>query len=200
MVASRSRAIVPMGSADRSQFGPRLGRPAHMIQHQAGVELGRGARQLRFEGEAGRVVDDFGAEFQRTFRTSALYVSTEIGMVSLSLSRFSTGMRRRISSAAEMRADPGRVDSAPMSMMSEPCSSTRWRAHKRGRGRRICRRRKRIGRDITEPIITVRSPSRISRCFSFQKKSFLTYYQVRTFRPRPGRPRQPATRFQFFPT
>ncbi len=44
-------------------------------------------------------------------------------MLSLSRSRFSTGMRRRNSSASEIRCEPGRVDSAPISSMSAPSSS-----------------------------------------------------------------------------
>lgn len=51
-----------------------------------------------------------------------LYVSTEIGMSSFPFSFFSTGIRRRDSSASEMRSEPGFVLSAPMSIRSAPCA------------------------------------------------------------------------------
>ena len=65
------------------------------------------------------------APCSRAFSATAdLYVSTDTGTLSFPRSRFNTGIKRRSSSASEMRDDPGRVDSAPMSMMSAPCSSS----------------------------------------------------------------------------
>ena len=107
--------------------------------------------------------------------TSDLYVSTEIGTESLSRSRFSTGISRRISSAAEIRADPGRVDSAPISMMSAPSSSNSIaRAYARSGSEYLPPSENESGVTFSTPIRMVRSPKRISRCFNFQKYSFLT--------------------------
>jgi len=39
-----------------------------VIDHQAGIVIGDHARQLRLEGQAGRVVDDLGAQLDRALR------------------------------------------------------------------------------------------------------------------------------------
>ena len=56
----------------RRQLGPGFRRPAHVIQNQAGVLVGGGARQLRIERKAGRIVDDLRAVLQRFFRDGEL--------------------------------------------------------------------------------------------------------------------------------
>ena len=80
-------------------------------------------------------------------------------MASWSPRRFSTGISRRISSSAEMRADPGRVDSAPMSMMSAPCSSSsRARAKARSGSAYLPPSENESGVTLRMPMMSVRSP------------------------------------------
>lgn len=55
--------------------------------------------------------------------TGVLRVSTDTGTSMDGTSSFKTGLSREISSSADTGADPGRVDSAPRSIMSAPCST-----------------------------------------------------------------------------
>ena len=102
--------------------------------------------------------------------TPDLYVSTEIGADSLSRRRFSTGTTRRSSSASEIRLDPGRVDSAPTSMMSAPCSSISIaRAKARSGSWYLPPSENESGVIFNTPMISVRSPSAMSRFLSFHR-------------------------------
>src|ERR1017187_30944 len=112
-----------------------------------------------------------------------------------SRSRFSSGTRRCSSTDAVMRDEPGRVDSAPISMMSAPCSSSSMaRAKARSGSEYLPPSENESGVTFSTPMITGRSPSRISRCFNFQKKSFLTVLSGSHFSGRDGdRPGRPGT-------
>ena len=82
--------------------------------------------------------------------------------------RLSTGTRRRNSSASETRAEPGRVDSAPMSMMSAPSSSSSMARAKARSGSILAAVGKRVGSDVEDARrSSVRSPSMrvVSRIF-----------------------------------
>ena len=66
--------------------------------------------------------------------TSGFMVSTDTGTPKDGRISFSTGASLEISSSAETGDEPGRVDSAPMSIRSAPASSISkaWRAASRG--------------------------------------------------------------------
>ena len=57
---------------ERRQLGPRLRRAAHVVQDQPGVGLNDRARELRVRRQAGRIVDDIGAQLQRLGRHARL--------------------------------------------------------------------------------------------------------------------------------
>ena len=57
---------------DGRQLGPGFRRAAHVRDDQPGVMLGRDARQLRIERQAGWIVDNLGAVFQRLSATADL--------------------------------------------------------------------------------------------------------------------------------
>ena len=63
--ASRSRPMVAIGSGMGASLAHISGPAAHVIQDQAGVVVGDDPRELRLDREAGGIVDDFHAEFQR---------------------------------------------------------------------------------------------------------------------------------------
>jgi len=106
--------------------------------------------------------------------TSALYVSTEMGIRSSPFKRFNTGIRRRSSSAADTRVLPGLVDSAPISRMSAPCSSSsNARANAPSRLSYTPSPENESGVTFSTATTRVRSPRRISRDFSFHEYSFL---------------------------
>ena len=74
-----------------------------------------------------------------------------------------------------MRAEPGRVDRADVDDVRNlflQLNGTRIGAVGVREFAAVGERNR--AATFSTPIITVRSPSRISRCFSFQKKSFLT--------------------------
>ena len=53
---------------ERRKLGPSFRRAAHVIDDQRRVMIGHGARQLRIERQAGRIVDDLSAMLQSLFR------------------------------------------------------------------------------------------------------------------------------------
>ena len=59
----------------------------------------------------------------QTSATSGFMVSTDTGTSVTGTSSLRTDFRRRISSSADTGEDPGRVDSAPTSMIDAPCSA-----------------------------------------------------------------------------
>ncbi len=67
----------------------------------------------------------FAPESRAACATSDLVVSIEIKIPVRFLNAVMTGMTRLISSSAEMDSEPGLVLSPPISIMSEP-SSTSW--------------------------------------------------------------------------
>ena len=79
---------------------PGLRRAAHVVQNQAGVVLHDGFSEIRLPCQRRDIVDDGRAVFSAFSATPALYVSTEIGMLSLPFNFFSTGTSRRSSSPA----------------------------------------------------------------------------------------------------
>ncbi len=92
--------------------------------------------------------------------TPDLYVSTESGTVSRPCRRFRTGISRRSSSASDTRAEPGRMDSAPISMMSAPSSSSSMaRANARSGSLYFPPSENESGVTFRIPITSVRSPS-----------------------------------------
>src|ERR1700682_1727118 len=92
-------------------------------------------------------------------------------MANLPCKRFNTGIRRRNSSASPIRVEPGRVDSAPMSMISAPCSSSSIARKKARSGSRYFPpSENESGVTLSTPMISVRSPAKSSRLFSFQTK------------------------------
>src|ERR1700674_2130837 len=94
-----------------------------------------------------------------------------MGIVSFPRKRFKTGIRRRSSSASEVRSEPGRVDSAPMSRMSAPSSSSSMaRAKARSGSRYFPPSENESGVTLSTPMTSVRSPAKSSRVFSFQTK------------------------------
>ena len=91
--------------------------------------------------------------------TSALRVSTDIGMRSLPRNSWITGRIRRSSSSEETEAAPGRVDSPPTSRMSAPSrSSCNARAMAASESRYSPPSEKLSGVIFNTPMIRVRSP------------------------------------------
>ena len=102
--------------------------------------------------------------------TLAFCVSTEIGIFKCPRNASSTGSKRRSSSAAEMPAEPGRVDSAPTSRMSAPARSM---ASAPSTARLTLKNfppsEKLSGVTFSTPIISVRSPRTSARERSFRR-------------------------------